>query len=181
MGENTNNADKHRNIELKAKVNGEEDFEHRLAIAKKLTGGTGTLINQKDVFFNVSKGRLKLRYLTDKKSELISYDRPDVAGPKLSVFSIMNVDDPQLLEKMLAETVGVRGRVIKKRWLFLQDQTRIHLDIVESLGHFLEFEVMLRSDQSIEEGQEIVAQMKRTFEISEDDLIHGAYIDQLLK
>uniref|UniRef100_A0A182MDM1 CYTH domain-containing protein n=1 Tax=Anopheles culicifacies TaxID=139723 RepID=A0A182MDM1_9DIPT len=174
-------ADKLRNVELKAKIHGEDAFAHRVAIAKKLTGTDGTVITQNDVFFNASKGRLKLRYLTHKKSELISYDRPDVTGPKLSLYSKMDIDEPECLEQILSETIGVRGKLDKKRLLFLHDQTRIHLDAVASLGHFLEFEVVLRPEQTIEEGQAVVAEMKRLFEISDEDLMTGAYIDQLLK
>ncbi|XP_052899719.1 uncharacterized protein LOC128306306 [Anopheles moucheti] len=174
-------ADKLRNVELKAKIHGEDEFARRVTIAKKLTGTDGTVITQSDVFFNASQGRLKLRYLTHKKSELISYDRPDVAGPKLSLYSKMDIDEPKCLEQILSETVGIRGKLDKKRLLFLHGQTRIHLDAVTSLGHFLEFEVVLKPEQTIEEGQVVVAEMKRLFEISDEDLMTGAYIDQLLK
>ncbi|XP_035903401.1 uncharacterized protein LOC118508051 [Anopheles stephensi] len=174
------NSDKLRNIELKAKIADEDAFAHRVSIAKQLTGTDGVVIVQKDVFFKASQGRLKLRYLTEKKSELISYDRPDVAGPKLSLYSKLDVDQPELLEQILAETVGVRGTVAKKRLLFLAGQTRIHLDVVEGLGHFLEFEVVLTPDQTIEDGQTVVAEMKRLFEIADEDLMSGAYIDKLV-
>uniref|UniRef100_A0A2M4C1P9 Putative adenylyl cyclase n=1 Tax=Anopheles marajoara TaxID=58244 RepID=A0A2M4C1P9_9DIPT len=168
-----------RNVEIKARLDGEGGFERRIAIAKQLTGTDGELILQNDVFFNVSNGRLKLRYLTHKKSELISYDRPDVAGPKLSQYELLELDDPERLERMLASTVGVRGRVTKRRHLFLHEQTRIHLDAVDGLGHYLEFETVLRPEQSSEEGQRIVDTMMARFEITADDLVTGAYMDQL--
>ncbi|XP_050100135.1 uncharacterized protein LOC126580873 [Anopheles aquasalis] len=168
-----------RNVEIKARLAGEEEFERRITIAKQLTGTDGELILQNDVFFNVSSRRLKLRYLTHKKSELISYDRPDVAGPKLSQYELLELDDPERLERMLASTVGVRGRVTKRRHLFLHGQTRIHLDAVDGLGHYLEFETVLRPEQSSEEGQRIVDTMMARFEITPDDLVTGAYMDQL--
>ncbi|XP_035786433.1 uncharacterized protein LOC118463742 [Anopheles albimanus] len=168
-----------RNVEIKARVAGEEGFERRIALAKQLTGTDGVLIVQRDVFFNVSSGRLKLRYLTHKKSELISYDRPDVAGPKLSQYELLELDEPERLERILASTVGVRGRVTKRRHLFLHDQTRIHLDAVDGLGHYLEFETVLRPEQSSEDGQRIVDMMMARFEITPDDLVTGAYMDQL--
>ncbi|XP_040173123.1 uncharacterized protein LOC120905891 [Anopheles arabiensis] len=175
------NPDKHRNVELKARLGGEEGYERRVAIAKQLTGTDGTVITQRDVFFHATTGRLKLRYLEDKPSELISYDRSDVAGPKLSLYSKMDVAEPALLEQILAETVGVRGRLNKRRLLFLHGQTRIHLDVVESLGHFMEFEVVLEPEQTLAQGQSIVDEMKRLFELSDADLMTGAYIDELLK
>ncbi|XP_052863833.1 uncharacterized protein LOC128270452 isoform X3 [Anopheles cruzii] len=170
-----------RNVEIKAKLGGLEAFERLVAIAKQLTGSEGELIVQKDVFFNTSNGRLKLRYLTHKKSELISYDRPDVPGPKLSSYELLELDDPSCMERILASTVGVRGRVSKRRLLFLHDQTRIHLDDVDELGYFLELEVVLRSDQPLEEGKRIADVLMERLQISSADLVTGAYMDHLLK
>lgn len=50
-----------RNIEIKARIHDEESFEKRISIAKNLTKIDGVILNQHDVFFNVSSGRLKLR------------------------------------------------------------------------------------------------------------------------
>lgn len=50
-----------RNIEIKARIRSTE-FEDKIEIAKKLTQDH-TTIKQRDVFFNVTNGRLKLRYL----------------------------------------------------------------------------------------------------------------------
>lgn len=63
------NPDKHRNVELKARLGGEEGYERRVAIAKQLTGADGTVITQRDVFFHATTGRLKLRYLEVSTSE----------------------------------------------------------------------------------------------------------------
>lgn len=52
-----------RNIEIKAQIADEEAFQKKVAIAKQLTGSSGEIIKQHDVFFNADKGRLKLRYL----------------------------------------------------------------------------------------------------------------------
>lgn len=51
-----------RNIEIKARIANDAEFEKRVQIAKELTGGNGELLPQHDVFFNVTNGRLKLRY-----------------------------------------------------------------------------------------------------------------------
>lgn len=116
-----------------------------------------------------------------KKSELIQYFRPDVGGPKLSTYHKLDLDEPKLMETILAESVGIKGEVKKLRHLFLLEQTRIHLDDVEGLGYFLEFEVVLRPEQSVEDGTEIANAMMKKFEIEDKDLIQGAYMDKLLK
>lgn len=51
-----------RNIEIKARLGADTEFERCLEIARNLTKTDGTKIEQYDVFYNVSQGRLKLRY-----------------------------------------------------------------------------------------------------------------------
>lgn len=66
-----------RNIEIKARIGDLEEFERKREIAMKLTKDY-TVIKQRDVFFNVTAGRLKLRYLEvytrDIHSEIFVFD-----------------------------------------------------------------------------------------------------------
>lgn len=110
---------------------------------------------------------------------LIQYARPDVSGPKLSEFDVLNIDEPDKLDRMLTNGLGVVGEVKKVRYLFLHEQTRIHLDKVDGLGTFLEFEVCLKPAQTIEDGTEIANKLIKQFEIDETDLMTGAYMDEL--
>ncbi|XP_053682849.1 uncharacterized protein LOC128733197 [Sabethes cyaneus] len=170
-----------RNVEIKASIANREAFDRKVAIAEQLTGTAGEIIKQHDVFFNAQKGRLKLRYLESKKSELIHYFRPDIGGPKVSTFHKTDLDEPQVMEKILAESIGRKGEVRKRRHLFLHEQTRIHLDDVEGLGYFLEFEVCLTPAQSEQDGTRVANEMMKLFEVADSDLIEGAYMDKLLK
>lgn len=61
-------SDPSRNIEIKAKLNGENDFKAKMEIGKKLTSKDAEVIKQHDVFFNANHGRLKLRYLEVKRN-----------------------------------------------------------------------------------------------------------------
>lgn len=51
-----------RNIEIKARICDNHAFERKIEIAKKLTTNYSVL-KQRDVFYNVANGRLKLRFL----------------------------------------------------------------------------------------------------------------------
>ncbi|XP_046810784.1 uncharacterized protein LOC111683450 [Lucilia cuprina] len=171
-----------RNIEIKARIGSDEEFEKRVAIAKKLTNSDGELIVQRDVFFNSQSGRFKLRYLQPPaRSQLVYYDRPDVAGPKLSKFNKTELDEPEVMEKILTQSNGVRGVLSKKRYLFMYERTRIHLDKMEDLGNFMEFEVCLLPEQTIEEGQAVADKLIKEFGIKTEDLMTGAYFDELKK
>lgn len=50
-----------RNIEIKARLADDAAYEKRVAIAKQLTNTDGMILNQRDVFYKVNNGRLKLR------------------------------------------------------------------------------------------------------------------------
>ncbi|XP_050179697.1 uncharacterized protein LOC126644408 [Myiozetetes cayanensis] len=144
----------------------------------------GQLLVQADTFFRVPRGRLKLRRTQvkgeDGRGELIFYERPDTAGPKLSSFTITPTADPDGLEAVLAQALGVLGVVRKERLLYLVGQTRLHLDRVEGLGDFLELEVVLRQEQSVQDGEHVARELLRALGVGEDDLISGAYLDLLL-
>lgn len=171
-----------RNIEIKAKIPSDEEFQRRVEIAKGLTNTDGELLVQRDVFFKSANGRFKLRFLENLgKAQLVYYDRPDISGPKLSEFHVIPVEEPEVLEKMLTASNGARGVLKKHRYLFLLGNTRIHMDKVDSLGNFMEFEVCLKPEETIEEGQDIANDLMEKFGIKSEDLMTGAYFDEFEK
>lgn len=112
---------------------------------------------------------------------MIYYERPNVEGPKLSEYHKLDTEDPDSLEQILEKSVGVKGHVKKQRLLFIFENTRIHLDTVESLGHFLEFEAVLQPNETIESGNERLQALLEVFNIPKSDLVEGAYMDAILK
>lgn len=164
------------NIEIKARAQDPVGLKARVAA---ISDTPGERIPQEDIFFNAPQGRLKLRVLAPDRGQLIYYERPDQVGPKQSDYFISRTTEPRTLADVLARTYGVRGVVRKERWLYWIGNTRIHLDQVEGLGSFLEFEVVLSADQSIEAGQAIAAKLMDRLKISKSDLIDAAYIDLL--
>ncbi|KAM9313255.1 uncharacterized protein PAF06_011240 [Gastrophryne carolinensis] len=165
-----------RNVEVKARIH---NWESTLQVCQQLSKSSGEKISQRDIFFNTSQGRLKLRDFQDGRGQLIYYERPDMLGPKLSNYSISNTADPAGLEDVLTQALGVRGKVVKERFLFLVGQTRIHLDKVQDLGEFLELEVVLTESQSLQDGDIIAEQLMSSLGISKADLLTGAYMDLL--
>ncbi|KAM8820198.1 adenylate cyclase CyaB-like [Eudromia elegans] len=135
---------------------------------------------ERDTFFVAPRGRLKLRRSSEGPAELIFYERPDAAGPKLSRFSACRVDDADGLEAVLTQALGVLGVVEKQRHLYMVGQTRVHLDHVEGLGDFLELEVQLREEQTPEQGALVARQLMEQLGMRDEDLLPGAYLDLLL-
>jgi len=166
------------NIEIKARV---PDFARLRQRAEVLSDTPVQVIPQEDTFFNVPRGRLKLRQLGPQHGQLVYYERDDAAGPKRSNYLIAETSDPAALKAALTAALGVRGVVRKTRYLYLVGQTRIHLDEVEELGQFMELEVVLRPGQDDAEGQAIAQELMNKLGVAEADLLECAYMDFLEK
>ena len=164
------------NIEIKAHV---RDFDEIRRRAEQLSNMPVEIIPQEDTFFNISRGRLKLRVLSEDKGQLIYYTRPDREGPKRSDYHISLTPDPKNLKRVLELAYGIRGIVRKTRYLYLVDQTRVHLDDVEGLGQFMELEVVMREGQSDAEAQLIAEGLMAALGVERNDLLEGAYMDLL--
>lgn len=67
------------------------------------------------------------------------------------------------------------------RKLYMVGQTRIHIDTVKDLGHFMELEVVLAPEQTVEDGQKIASELQKKLGVQNEDLIDNAYVDMLLK
>ena len=162
------------NIEIKAYARDFAAIRHR---AEALSNKPVEIIPQEDIFFNTPQGRLKLRFFSRDKGQLIYYARPDQEGPKRSDYHIYVTSDAENLKRVLELAYGIRGVVRKTRYLYLVGQTRIHLDDVTGLGQFMELEVVLQEKQSDAEGQAIAEALMASLGVEKRDLLEGAYMD----
>ena len=167
-----------RNVEIKARCEDLDEVERRAALLAQ-TGPR--YIKQEDIFFNVPQGRLKLRKFDAAHGELIYYERPDTLEPKESFYLRTATAEPDALTDALQAALGLRGIVHKQRTLYLIGQTRLHLDRVEGLGSFLELEVVLVPEQTVEQGVQVAQALIQALGIHPQDLLEGAYIDLLEK
>lgn len=165
-----------RNVEIKARVADLAAIERRAAA---LADEGPEDLSQDDTFFRCDSGRLKLRQLAPDRGELIHYRRPDQDGPKLSRFTIVPTRDPASLRALLADALGVAGRVRKQRRLYLAGRTRIHLDRVEGLGDFVELEVVLGPGDTVADGEAEARHLMQALGVDAGDLVRGAYVDLL--
>jgi len=182
------------NVEIKARVADLAVIRERaLALGAVPTGS----FDQEDVFFRSRAAwpnhaprppglkipptkRLKLRIFAPDRGELISYERPDSTGPKVSDYHIARTSKPAVTRAQLTEMFGELATVRKWRELLLIGQTRIHLDQVEGLGDFVELEVALWPGQSAEDGAAIAEVLLAGLGIAREQLMAEAYVDLLL-
>jgi adenylate cyclase class IV len=165
-----------RNVEIKARIASVAALEPRVAA---LADAGPTAIAQDDTFFHCAHGRLKLRVFAGGHGELIAYERSDSLGPRLSSYVRAPVAEPAALREALTRACGLRGRVVKQRTLYLAGATRLHLDIVEGLGHFLELEVVLQDGQSSADGEAVAHALLDALGIDAGQWLATAYIDLL--
>ena len=69
----------------------------------------------------------------------------------------------------------------KTREVFNYGNTRIHLDSVERLGSFIEFEYVVDKESPVEDGKEVLERLKRHFGIREEHLVATSYSDLLIE
>lgn len=166
-----------RNIEIKARIENVAQLTPQVAAL----ASEGPLeIAQDDTFFACDTGRLKLRAFSNDSGELIFYQRTNQSGPKESFYLRSPTTSPETLRESLSLAYGQIGRIRKYRTLFLVGRTRVHLDRVEDLGHFLELEVMLVDDEPAEQGVREAGQLMAQLGIQAEQLVEGAYLDLLL-
>ena len=165
-----------RNIEIKARIGDPGLFIKKVL---KLADSGAKILYHKDTFFTCPNGRLKLREFPSGKAELIFYQRDDQSGPKLSEYVRYESENPRRLFMALSRSYGISGHVDKKRTLIMIGQTRVHIDEVENLGNFMELEVVLEENQTVEYGEKIAAGIMRKLGINNEDLIKTSYLDML--
>jgi len=162
------------NIELKARVHDPAALRGK---ALALKPHEVFVLEQVDTFFHCTSGRLKLRQFADGSAELIAYERSDIQGARQSTYFRTPTADGEGLLQALSLSLGAKTVVRKRREVMLVGQSRIHLDQVETLGDFMEIEVVLEPDQPASEGQAILENLKRSLGIETDQCIAGAYAD----
>lgn len=165
-----------RNVEIKARLDKVEEQRARAAL---LSEGDPEVIVQEDVFFHVPQGRLKLRFLSPTHGELIFYQRANHTGPKTSTYVLVETDCPHQLKTVLEAAYGIRNTVRKTRQLYMVGRTRIHIDHVEALGHFLELEVVMAESEDPRIGEQEAHALMKRLGINAMQLVEGAYVDLL--
>ena len=137
-------------------------------------------LNQRDTFFRVADGKLKLREQNDGAA-LIFYRR-DESGPlMLSNYEIAPVSDPATTCHILDAALGTLAIVEKVRILLTRDHIRLHLDRVASLGEFGEIEAVIPTDQDPELSRAAVDELLAALGIVAADLIDVSYFEMLAR
>lgn len=166
-----------RNIEIKARARALDELRERAAA---LSTDAPLIFRQQDFFYDVPRGRLKLRQFDDgTPAELIFYQRDDRDGPKASYYTRSPVTNPEAMHALLATALTTRGIVTKERQVYFVGRTRVHLDRVDGLGDFVELEVVLEPGEDEADGTAEAHELLAKLGVPQVDLVAVAYVDLL--
>ncbi len=164
------------NLELKARY---KNLDQAVELAEALELSREWSRKQVDTYFVVPEGKLKLRQVEGRAAELISYKRPEKVNAKVSDYRLYHSSNGDVLAETLSHVLEVDLQVIKERTLFMWHNVRIHLDKVERLGHFIEFEVVMGETDDLETAHERIDFLMIHFGIQADHLVDVGYYELL--
>lgn len=162
-----------QNIEYKAEL---RDPELARAICVALRAHPVSVLEQTDTYFRVPDAKLKRRECVGYEPEWIFYNRPNRVQPKLSNFTIYS--DAQAQTRFGTHPLPVLCVVRKRRELFMTSSgVRVHLDEVDGLGSFIEFEALICPERNLGECHREVEQLKQAFAPAMGEAISSGYAE----
>ncbi len=169
-----------QNLELKIRCPDEATLEALEERAHQHGAIYVHTLQQRDTYFNVPAGRLKLREwsaqedpqkasIRTKKHHkvqeihengpsgaiLIAYTRPNEESSRVSDYLISAIVNSTTFLPLLTTTLGTWRTIEKTRVLYRYGRTRIHFDRVTELGSFVELETEFAGSSS---NDEIIAE-----------------------
>jgi adenylate cyclase class 2 len=167
-----------RNFEFKVRVKDLISLEKKLLELKPVFMGED---HQVDTYFNVSKGKLKLREGNIENS-LIYYERPDIPDTKQADIILYKHNPDRSLKEILSKVHGIKVVVEKTRRIYFIQNVKFHFDTISDLGTFVEVEAIDETGQIDRETlKEQCNSFFSFFGFNRSDYISRSYSDMIIK
>jgi predicted adenylyl cyclase CyaB len=164
-----------QNLEAKFKL---DDLNRARKQAEALGYQFKATLLQRDTFFRVAQGKLKLRE-EESGARLIFYGRVDSRHLKISNYEMVPIPEPEKTREIMTQALGTIATVRKTRVLMMRDNVRLHLDRVDNLGDFGEIEAVLSEHDNAERSRPAVDELSSALGIESDNLIAESYFEML--
>lgn len=150
-----------QNAELKLEL---RDPELARALLHNLRAPLVVSMHQVDTYFRVPEGRLKRRHTADDTGhtypvEYVFYHRADRAVCRVSRFTIYTESEAR--RHFGAADPPIWVEVVKQREVYMHEGVRIHLDRVDGLGMFVEFEALVTPQCNLLRGTRLVESLRK--------------------
>jgi adenylate cyclase class IV len=162
------------NVEFKAEL---RDLALARTICRAIRATHIATLRQTDTYYRIPSGRLKKRECDGEPVEYIYYDRANRSLPKLSLFNVFS--ERQARERYGEAELPIWLIVRKTRELFIIDNVRIHLDRVDGLGEFIEFEAVVSRTQPVAKCHRDLASLRERLGPAIGEPIAMSYSDML--
>jgi adenylate cyclase class IV len=166
-------ADDMQNVEYKSEL---RDADLARTILRAIGAGWVATFRQIDTYYRVPDARLKKRETQGHPTEWVFYQRASRARPKLSTFTIY--PEAMARERFGETPLPVWCVVRKSRELYLsREGVRIHIDTVEGLGLFVEFEALICPERNLARCHEAIDGLRRALAPAMGEPVACGYAD----
>ncbi len=163
-----------QNVEYKAEL---RDPALARAVCARIGATFVGTLRQTDTYYRIPDGRLKKRETEGAPLEFIFYHRANRLRPKLSHYTIYDEAAAAARFGLLPLPIWVTVR--KSRDLWMYREVRIHLDEVDGLGAFLEFEAIVSSDRHVGVCHQLVEELREHFKPTLGEPVSASYSDMI--
>jgi predicted adenylyl cyclase CyaB len=158
------------NFEFKAQLKDETSIRAALQRLRARYVGRD---HQIDTYFNVPRGRLKVRE-GEIENALIFYERSDSPRARRAKVEMMLLPRRNSVKEVLTRALGTRVVVDKRREIYFVGNVKIHLDRVRGLGKFVEVEAVSRTGDLAKARQQALG-FQKIFGIKRADIVGKSY------
>ena len=163
-----------KNYEIKISVKDIKELEKAVRKLLRSKKHKHFIESQKDIYYNIDGGRLKLRIINDEIGNLIYYNRNEHNKKRVSNYIISATKNFKELDEILRKLFDIFIIVDKRREIYTYDNVRIHLDKVKKLGSFLKIEVIY---DSFKDAKKTMNDLVNYFSLNENEFIKDSYSD----
>jgi adenylate cyclase class IV len=145
-------------IEFKAEL---RDVDAARAQCAALHAEPVASMRQIDTAYRLTDGRLLRRDTPGEPPRWIFYHRPNHVRPRMCNYTLLN--DDQARHRWGTQNLKPWLTVAKTRELWALDGVRIHLDEVDDLGTFVEFQADVSRTFDVKKCHRAIARLRETF------------------
>ncbi len=160
------------NIEFKAELRDPVAARRQCALLGAHHVG---MLRQKDTYYKLLDGRLKKRESRGEPTQWIYYHRPDLVRPRMCHYTILS--DEQAKRRWGTHSLRPWLEVTKVRELWTLANVRIHLDEVDKIGTFIEFEAVVSRNFDVQECHLAINHLREVFGPTLGEPVSAGYSD----
>ncbi|MCA9279618.1 MAG: CYTH domain-containing protein [Phycisphaeraceae bacterium] len=162
-------------VEYRAEL---RDAHFATSILRKIGATRIISLDVVDTYFNIPSGTLKKREAQDEPVDFVFYERKAIAGPKLCTFTIYSKEAAK--QRYGVQPLPVLARVMKRRSIYMLGNVKIHIDDIEDIGTFIEFETLVSRELNARHCHQQINTLREKLAMLLGEPISQRYADLVL-